>query len=68
MITIKEPPRSSDHVVQMKSRETGKWVDVVTGLGIKANALVTLERWRRIHPGREFQLVKRCFTEEVIGD
>lgn len=65
MITIKEPPRSVDYVVQMKSRETGKWVDVVTGLG-KQSIMGTLERWRSIHPGREFQPVKRTFTEEVI--
>lgn len=65
MISIQQPPRSVDHVIQMKSRETGEWVDVVTGLG-RNSAPVSLARWRTIHPGREFQHVKRTFTEEVI--
>lgn len=65
MITIKQPPRSSDYVIQMNSPETGEWMDVVTGLG-EQSAEAGLQRWRMIHPGREFQLVKRTFIEEVI--
>lgn len=65
MITIKEPPRSSDYVIQMLS-ETGEWMDVVTGLGRRDNAMITLGRWRLIHPGREFRPVKRMITDEVI--
>ena len=65
MITFHQPPAQGAHVIQMKSRETGQWVDVVTGLGEPA-ASASLGRWRSIHPGREFRLIRRTFIEEVI--
>lgn len=68
MIEIHPPPRDGDHVVQMLSLTAthGVYVDVATGLNPVELGEHVLERWRTIHPGRAFRLVKRYVRDEVV--
>lgn len=59
MITI------ASWTVQMMSSISGKWVDTMACDLPREQGLKSLQHWRLIHPGREFQLVKRLVTETI---